>query len=127
MKPAAKQYFKDLLLGVTLYIAILIGSNFALRIWDLTVEIKVVLAFACAAPALLVIRAVLIFSRSWDELQRKKQLEATLIAFLLVGMGTFTYGFLETIGFPNLSMIWVFPMLYGTQGLAMIYVSRKYG
>ncbi|UTW55491.1 hypothetical protein [Kordiimonas sp. SCSIO 12610] len=126
MKPAAKQYFKDLLIGIGLYIVILISTNIAIKVWELSIEVKTLMAFSCAAPALLVIRAVLKFSTTWDELQRKKALEATLISFLLVGMGTFTYGFMEMIGFPHLPMVWVFPILYMTQSLAMIYVTRKY-
>jgi hypothetical protein len=127
MKPAAKQYLKDFIVGMGLYIIILISANIALRVWDLSLTIKIILALACAAPVLLIIKAVLRFAKTFDELQRKKQMEATLIAFILVGMGTFTYGFLEMIGFPRLPIIWAFPLLYMTQGLAMIYVTRKYG
>ncbi len=127
MKLAAKTYLKNFTIAMGLYIITLIMVKTALISWDFPLVVKVILALACAVPVLLIIRAVLTFAKSFDELQRKKQMEATLIAFVFVGMGTFTYGFLEMIGFPRLPIIWIFPMLYATQGLAMVYVTRKYG
>ena len=67
-----------------------------------------------------------VVSRSWDELQRKQALEGMLVAFFVVGMGTFLYGFLEGVGFPKLDVIWVFPALIMVQGVAQLIVRSRY-
>jgi len=46
-----------------------------------------------------------------DELGQRIQLEALAFGFGAAGMLTFAYGFLENAGFPQLSYIWVFPLM----------------
>ena len=52
--------------------------------------------------------------------------EATVVAFFIVGIGSFTYGFLEGVGFPALNTIWIMPLLIAVQGAAMFLVRGKY-
>jgi len=77
-------------------------------------------------PIIYFARSMIIFSRTWDELQRQMAFEATALAFFIVGIGTFTYGFLEGIGFPPLDTIWIMPMLIAVQGAARFFVRGKY-
>ncbi|MCK0070122.1 MULTISPECIES: hypothetical protein [Kordiimonas] len=126
MTTPAKKYMKSMVLAFSAYAFILIGVNIALKQIEFPQWQQIILALLPMFPVFLVLRAALEFSRSWDELQRKKAMEATLISFLLVGFSTFAYGFLEGIGFPKLPIIWVMPMMMGVQGLAQAYVARKY-
>jgi len=124
MKPAVKKYMRDLIFAFTMYTSTLVNTflaNMESALW-----IQIMLVMLPAVSVILVLRAVIIFSKSWDELQRRQMMEAILIAFILVGMTTFAYGFLEGIGFPRISYIWVFPGMVATMGLAQIYVVRKY-
>lgn len=128
MITAVKIYMRDMLLGFTAYGLVLFGVNSYLSGSgaDLPQAAQAGLALLPMLPVLLVLRAILVFSRSWDELQRKIAMEAVLIAFFLVGFGTFAYGFLEGVGFPKLDIIWVMPMLIGIQGLSIGFVSWTY-
>ncbi|MFC3124029.1 hypothetical protein ACFOD4_03055 [Pseudoroseomonas globiformis] len=46
-----------------------------------------------------------------DELQRRLQLEALSVAFAGTALITFSYGFLEGVGFPRLPMFAVWPVM----------------
>lgn len=128
MITALKIYTRDMLVGFAAYGLVLFGVNSYLSGTgaDLPQAAQAGLALLPMLPVLLVVRAVLVFARSWDELQRKKAMESVLIAFFLVGFGTFAYGFLEGVGFPKLDIIWVMPLLIAAQSLALSFVSWTY-
>lgn len=62
-------------------------------------------------PALGVAVAVMRQLRASDELQRRIQLEALSLAFAGTALITFSYGFLENVGYPKLSMFYVWPLM----------------
>ncbi|MGC8532149.1 MAG: hypothetical protein ACP5M1_08940 [Acidiphilium sp.] len=49
--------------------------------------------------------------RRLDELQRRIQLDALALAFMVTALMTLSYGFLENAGFPTLNMVWVWPLM----------------
>ena len=49
--------------------------------------------------------------RRMDELQRRIQLDALALAFMVTALMTLSYGFLENAGFPVLNMVWVWPLM----------------
>jgi hypothetical protein len=61
-----------------------------------------------------------------DELQRRIQLEAIGLSFAATGILTFAYGFLEDVGFPRLSFIWILPLMVMLWGLGLGLASRRY-
>ncbi len=71
-------------------------------------------------PCLVTCYVVLKHLRKLDEFQRKLQLESIGFSFVATACLTFTYGFLENIGFPNLSMFAVWPLMAGFWVLGMI-------
>lgn len=126
MKPAAKKYRRDTIISFSLYGVILFSVNTYLIANGAEGWLPVLLALMPILPILYFARSVIIFSRTWDELQRQIAFEATVIAFFIVGIGSFTYGFLEGIGFPALDTVWIMPMLIAVQGAAMFLVRGKY-
>ena len=126
MKPAAKTYFFRFGGAMAAYVGTLLGVNSFLSGAELPQWQATIMALLPVIPALFAVRAVLIFSRSWDELEKQQAMEGTLIAFLMVGMGTFSYGFLEGVGFPPLETVWIFPILIFAQGIGRFYVMWKY-
>lgn len=64
--------------------------------------------------------------RSTDELQRRIYSEAMIVSALFTGTVTFTYAFLEQVGFPRFSTFLYFPMLIGVWGIAMAFLRRRY-
>jgi hypothetical protein len=87
----------------------------------------ILIALAPLLPALLMLRAYVVFLNGIDEFQRRIQTDAILISAAVVGFGSFAYGFLEEwAGFPHLPLIWVFPALIGLWGLAACIVRLRY-
>jgi hypothetical protein len=66
-------------------------------------------ARACRTGFGLMIRAIARHVARIDEYQRLRLLEGVALAAAVTGAVTFSYGFLETAGFPKLSMfsVWV--------------------
>ncbi len=126
MKPAAKKYTRDFLGSIILYGALLFAVNSYLKSTEVLTPVAIALALLPMTGVFLALRAVLVFSRTWDELERLKVMEAVLISFVCVGMGTLAYGFLEGVGFPRMGTHWVFVLLIGTMGLAQVYTAIKY-
>ncbi|MEX0300773.1 MAG: hypothetical protein AB3N28_16985 [Kordiimonas sp.] len=126
MKKAIKIYTRDFGISMVLYVAAVFGINMVPGIEEMPMWQAVLIALIPILPILLSIRAVLTFHRSMDELHKQIVMEAVIIAFFLVGLGSFSYGFLEGVGFPRLDVIWIFPALIMTQGAAQFVVRRKY-
>jgi len=126
VKPAVKNYTRNLLLAIASYGFMLFGINSYLANNDVPQWAQAILALLPMLPVLVVLKTVVVFSRSWDELQRKQATEAMLISFFVTGFGTFAYGFLEGVGFPPLETIWVMPIMMGCYGAAQMFVVRRY-
>lgn len=76
-----------------------------------TVAIAVTLA--PMVPATLLCYSIIGVIRRLDEMQRRIQLEAFALAFAGTALVTFSYGFLENVGFPKLSAFAVWPVMCG--------------
>jgi hypothetical protein len=88
--------------------------------------IKTLVALTPLIPATLALFAYLRFLSRMDELGRRIQLEALAFGFGAAGMLTFAYGFLENAGFPQLSYIWVFPLMIALWGIGGAVASYRY-
>ena len=64
--------------------------------------------------------------RRLDELAQRIQLEALGLAFVASALITFSYGFLETQGFPRLSMFYVWPLMGSLWALGCVLGVRRY-
>lgn len=58
--------------------------------------------------------------RRVDEFIRQTTLESIAIAAAVTAGLTFTYGFLETAGYPRLSMFAVLPLMFGVLGAVCV-------
>lgn len=77
-------------------------------------------------PAIMVTVAVLRGLKQLDEMQKHIQLMSFAISFVIVGLTTFTYGFLENTGLPHIPYVWIFPFMIVSWGLTTPLVSRLY-
>ena len=57
---------------------------------------------------------------------RRIHLEALALAFVGTALLTFTYGFLETTGFPKLSMFFVWPLMGAFWVIGCVLGLRRY-
>lgn len=82
-------------------------------------------------PAIgLALRAIFRYIRDVDELQQRIELEAVSLSTAFVSMAYIAGGFLQlakVIDIPSgVAMVWVFPMVCASYGVAKIVVSRRF-
>jgi len=89
-------------------------------------SLKVLVSVLPVLPALLATWAVIRHLGRLDEFMQRVQLMSFATSFALVGLGTFTYGFLENVGFPHIPYVWIFPMMIAVWGLTTPVIMRLY-
>jgi hypothetical protein len=85
---------------------------------------KYAIAVLPVLPALGIPFAVIRYCQAMDELQRRIQLESLAFGFALAAIATFTYGFLQNAGLPDVSWVWVWPVM-GTSWIVGHLVARR--
>jgi hypothetical protein len=111
MHATTKRYFVELGSGLAAYLVLLLATITVLNHgiprepWATVVALLPMLAGIGMAWAILRQIARI------DEFQRRVQLEALALSFGGTALITFSYGFLENIGYPRLSMFWVWPIM----------------
>jgi len=125
MKEAVKYTVRMAVLFI-FYMAAVFGINMLpedqMAAWQ-----RILASLLPVIPAIIMIYVILDFVRSMDEVQQRIINESCLVSLVLVGLASFTYGFLEgAVELPSIGMIWVFPALIGTAGIAQIFVRLRY-
>ncbi|MGO3128014.1 MAG: hypothetical protein ACTIJY_08075 [Luteimonas sp.] len=124
-----RRYTRDLLIGMGAYTVLLFVSLLLLRSVE-ALALRALIALLPVAPIALVLRAMVHFIRGVDELQQRIEFEAVCIAAGLVAFAYMTAGFLQAarvIDVPaSAAMLWVFPLMCGTYGIAKAIVARRY-
>jgi len=123
-RTAARAYTRELGLAMAAYVIVVLVS--IKLVGGLDQPIKTLVALTPLVPATLALFAYLRFLSRMDELGRRIQLEALAFGFGAAGMLTFAYGFLENAGFPQLSYIWVFPLMIALWGIGGAIASYRY-
>jgi hypothetical protein len=105
-----KPYFREMAVAFALYALLLVASiRFGRPMSDGMLR-TVVLASPIAGFGLM-LAAIARHMRRIDEYLRQRLLETFALAGAITAGITFTYGFLETAGFPRLSMFSVWPIM----------------
>lgn len=124
-KDAQKRYLIEfggsmLAYSIVLIAALLLIQAYPHASWRFAVAV---------APVIPICFALLAFLRAlgrMDELQRRIQLNAVGFGFGATAIVTFTYGFLELVGFPPISYIWVLPLMVALWGIGSAFATRYY-
>jgi len=115
-KRVARAYHTELWVAIGVYIVLLVGSiKLARPMADGT--LRTVLLLLPMLGFALMIRAIVRHVARSDEYQRLRMLESIGIAFAITGALTFSYGFLETAGFPKMSMFVVWMVMCASWGV----------
>jgi hypothetical protein len=104
------RYVATMLVLLLLYAVVLVISLTWLKT-GVTGPWKYVIAVLPVLPALGIPLAVVRFCQAMDELQLRMQLESLAFGFALAAIATFTYGFLQNAGLPEVSWVWVWPVM----------------
>ena len=121
-----KRYFKEFGISMGFYIVLLIGSVTVLTNFELPKAAQIAITLIPVIPTIFVLLAVMRALRDSDELQQKIQLQAVTFSAIVTGLITFTYGFLENVGFPHLPLLFIFPLMLALWGIGAGIFARKY-
>jgi len=121
-----RQYLKELTATLLVYGAMLFGSIELLTHVQLARPWRDLVALSPMLPAAATAWVILRELRRMDELQRRIQLEALGFSFAGTAILTFSYGFLEGLGYPKLSMFTVWPILAGLWVVGLVLARRRY-
>ena len=105
-----RRYTREMLITLLAYAVLLAASSFVVAARPDAAWRYVVAPLPMIPAAFMVVAAVRYF-RALDELQQRMQLEALAFGFVGTALITFTYGFLEQAGMPQLSWWWVWPIM----------------
>lgn len=127
---AGRRYLRALWPALALYSVTLFASIFLIRRGIESVPLRGLVAVLPVLPIGWMMLAALRYLREVDELQRRIETEAIGIASLLVSLLYFAGGMLEKAEVirmdAGVAMIWVFPLLCGTYGIAKMILTRRY-
>ncbi len=110
------RYRAELFSAMSLYVVVLVASISLAREMPEGAA-RTVLLLAPMAPVALAVWAIARHFGRMDEFVRLRSLEALAIAAGVTAGLSLTYGFLESAGFPKLSMFWVWGVMGATWGL----------
>ncbi len=104
------RYYVEVLIATIVYIALCIACALLLKIIaDST--LRVLVGLAPSVGIALIILAMVRWVMRADEFQRKRLLESFAVVAAITALWTWSYGILELVGFPRLSMLSVWPVM----------------
>ena len=121
-----RQYLKELTATLLVYGGVLFGSIELLTHVGIARPWRDLVALSPMLPAAATAWVILRELRRMDELQRRIQLEALGFSFAGTAILTFSYGFLEGLGYPRLSMFTVWPVLAVLWVVGLVLARRRY-
>jgi hypothetical protein len=128
MNATTKRYLREFIYSMSAYVFTLITSIIMVGfLADYPMNpARIIVALAPIIPVIFMIVAFLRYLNGIDELQQRIQLLAIGFAAGTTSLLAFSYGFLENVGFPPISLMWVFPVMVGLWGIGLFFISRKY-
>lgn len=123
------RYLREFMPAMAGYVLTLFFSIWLLKYVD-EPGLRALVALLPVPPIGLALRAIIRYIRDVDELQQRIELEAVSFAAAFVSMLYIAGGFLQlakVIDIPSgVAMIWVFPMVCFSYGMAKLVVARRY-
>ena len=120
-REATSKYMVELFSAMGLYMAVLFASITVAKEMEPGTA-RTLLLLTPMVPVLLAVWAIARQFGRMDEFVRLRSLEGMAVAFGVTAGLSLTYGFLESAGFPKISMFWVWPVMGASWGLyAMLF------
>jgi hypothetical protein len=111
-REANQKYRLELFSAMLAYLVVLIGSIMLAKPMESGIA-RTLLLVSPVVPLMLAVWAIARHFRRMDEMLRLRSLEGLAVAAAITAGLSLTYAFLESAGFPKLSMFWV----WGVMGL----------
>lgn len=109
-REANRQYRLELFSAMLAYMVVLIGSIYLSKRMEPGTA-RTLLLITPVVPLMLAVWAIARHFARMDEFMRLRSLEGLAVAAAVTAGLTFTYGFLESAGFPKVSMFWVWGVM----------------
>ena len=123
-KRVGRAYRIELWTAIAVYVALVVASiRFGRPMADGLLRTVVLLSPMIGFA--MMIRAIARHVARIDEYQRLRLLESLALAFAITGAVTFSYGFLETAGYPKLSMFSVWMVMGVSWGVASFTLAMR--
>ena len=127
---AGRRYRRVMLPAMGAYTGLVLLSTFLLRQGIAALPLRALVALLPVPPIAFALRAIVRYIRDSDEMQQRIELEAVCIATALVSLLYLAGGFLQVAKVIDLPagavLIWLFPLVCLTYGLAKVVVARRY-
>ncbi len=125
-KEADRRYLIEFGGAMVAYAIVLLVAVTLLNSTNLESGWRVPLALAPMVPVVFALFAFVRYLGRMDELQRRIQLEALAFAFGGTALLTFGYGFLQLVGFPQVSWFFVWPIMGALWIAGKVLANRRY-
>lgn len=126
VKEVNKRYTKELVGSIVAYAVVLVGVLWLVNGPFESSYLRYLLVILPMVPVLFTVRAMIRYLNDTDELERELQLKSLAISLAGTAFITFTYGFLEQVGLPKISMFVVWPIIATLWVGARFYLNRQY-
>lgn len=128
--PVRRRYTRALLIAMGAYVVVLMASITLIKTTELAPALRAAVALAPVLPIAFVLGAMAQYIRQTDEMQQRIELEAVSLATAFVCLLYMAGGFLQTAKVIDLPaavpLIWAFPLVCFSYGLAKTYVVTRY-
>lgn len=125
-----RRYLRKFLPAMAAYVVMVVVSIMALKELAEPLWLRGMIAVLPVLPLAVAIHAFIVFLREVDEMQQRIELESLAVATAAVSLITLTAGFLQSAGViairGSVALLWVFPMLCMTYGIAKAVLYRRY-
>lgn len=121
-----KRYFKEFGISMGFYVVAVIVSTTILNNFEFPQIAQIIITLIPVIPTIFVVISIMRALNDSDELQKRIQLQAVTFSAITTGLITFSYGFLENIGFPPFPSIWILPMMFFLWGMSLGFLWKKY-
>ena len=125
-KQIMQRYIRELIWSSIAYSIVLIVSITILKMYEFARAWQIIIFLSPVIPVGFVILAIMRLTINSDELQQRIQLFAISFSAACTGLITFSYGFLENVGFPKFPTFFVLPMLIFIWGMSLRYFEKRY-
>ena len=125
-KEIMPRYIRELIWSSIAYATVLIISITVLKKFEFARVWQIIISLSPVIPVVFVLLAIMRLTIYSDELQQRIQLYAISFSAACTALITFSYGFLENVGFPKFPTFFVLPMLVFIWGISLRYFEKRY-